>query len=577
MIESSWRSHLELESPAEFYKREWRAAALAAGAYVAIMLLVLLTVDVAFFYPRIETDQLLYLLKAKAFVETGSTQAVNAVNLPPFSYAAMPGVLRAPFMMMFDDFDQQLRGMQLMNVAIVAVSALMAAYILSWALPRRAHSAAIAFAFVFVLLSPDWLANTFVPLADAPYAMLTLSCLIIAVRVLVSARPVSEHKGALLAFAALFMIAFMVRFTAPVLLLPIALLARGRWSSATLTRRQKRILVGVPVAALVILTVLNADAIFGKYITEPFFFLFMASKSGIALNLFASALPAQVIPVFNIGYQVTPPTDTLRPVFGTTPRDLVWMVVGLCISAVAILGMVRSARRFLPEFAYVLAILPVLALMIPSTTRYLMSYQPIIWIAFAVGFAHVTSPIRKRISTGQAKGLAIACGLLAFAGLVAMRSARTARTASSASASSPLKQPLRYRDEVAQTYRSLRTFIESLPADRSLIVSSGGELGRWDVIAGRKNYQPVDSSFIEVVGDRDVYSVLACGTPMSCQYFDGWIVSRSKRLSHLGNFSHTKVFERRTGSARAEVYRISLAAATVAAPGDQSASGLTER
>ena len=549
---------------------------MSALAYITVMLWVLLTVDVAFFYPRIETDQLLYLLKAKALVETGSTTALHAVNLPPFAYAAMPGVIRAPFMILFDDFDQQLRGMQLLNVVFVTVSALMGAYILSWALPRRAHGAAIVYAFVFVLLSPDWLANTFVPLADAPYAMLTLACLIISVRVLVSGRPLKTHKGLLILFAVLFMIAFMVRFTAPILLLPIALLARGRWGNVTLTRRQRRMLIGIPAAALLVLTALNADAIFGKYITEPFWYLFEASKPGIALNLLASAVPSQIVPVFNIGYEVTPPTDRLRPVFGTTPRDLAWVIVGLCISAVAIAGLVRSKRRFLPEFAYLLGVLPVLALMIPSTTRYLMSYQPIIWLAFAVGLASVTAPIRRRVSARQAKGFAIAATIVAFAGVVAMRSARTARTASRAQASSPLAQPLKYRDEVARTYRSLRTFIEGLPAEQSLIVSSWGELGRWDVIASRKSYLPVDTTFRQVVRDKDVYSVLSCGTPMSCQYFDGWIESRKKRLAQFGEFSHDRVFEMRTGSARAEVYRISGSAPTGAAA-DHSASGLTAR
>ncbi|MGI9044255.1 MAG: hypothetical protein ACR2GK_09050 [Gemmatimonadaceae bacterium] len=67
------------------------------------MLAILFSIDPAFFYPRIETDQLLYLLKAKSLVETGSTAARLYVNADPFAYAAMPGVLRAPFLLMFDE------------------------------------------------------------------------------------------------------------------------------------------------------------------------------------------------------------------------------------------------------------------------------------------------------------------------------------------------------------------------------------------------------------------------------------------------------------------------------------------
>ena len=541
------------------------------------MLAILLTVDPAFYYPRIETDQLLYLLKAKALVETGSTEAARAVNLAPFSYAAMPGVLRAPFMLIFDDFDHQLRAMQLLNVLIVAAAALMSAYILSWALPRRAHRAAIVFGFIFVLLSPDWLANTFVPLADAPYAMLTLACLIIAVGVITSPRPLGSNKMALAVFALLFIVAFMVRFTAPVLFVAIACLARGRWKEARLSRRRKRLLVGAPLAALLLLTALNGDAIFGKYITEPFWYLFFASKPGIALNLFASALPAQIVPVFNIGYEVTPPTHPLRPVFGTTPRDLLWVIVGLGISAVTVYGMVRSARRFLPEIAYLLVILPVLALMVPSTTRYLMSYQPVIWIAFATGFAHLTAPVRARISVRQARLIGAIAVVIGVGGLVAMRSARTARTASRAEASSALSRPLSYRNEVAQTYRGLRQFLETLPHDRSLVVTSLGETGRWTVIAGRRHYLPRDSTFARAVADSEVYSVLSCGTPMSCQYFDQWVGLRARRLAAFGDFEYTPVYESSTGSAKATVYRISNSTGRSQAAAGQSASGLTAR
>ena len=549
--------------------------AFCAAAYIALMLAILLKLDPAFFYPRIETDQLLYLLKAKALVETGSTQASIAVNTPPFSYAAMPGVIRAPFMILFSEFDHQLRAMQILNVIIVTLTAIMGAYMLSWALPQRAHALAVGFPFLFVLLSPDWLANVFVPLADAPYAMLTLACLLVSISVLTSPKPVAEQRAAVAGFAALFITGFMVRFTAPVLFVPIALLARGRFRGLTLDRRQKRLLVGIPLALLATLAVINADAIFGKYIGEPFYFVFMADKVGMALNLFASALPAQIVPVFNLGYEVMPPTSKLRPEFGTTPRDIAWVIVGLCISAVLILGIVRSTRRFFPEIAYLLVILPVLGVMIPSTTRYLMSYQPMLWVAFAIGLAHVTRPLRRRVSATQVKAVALAAAVVVIVGLAMLRSARTARTASRAAATSALERPLQYTAEVAETYRGLRNFLETLPPDQSLIVTSGGEAGRWTVIAHRAHYVP-DTTMKAVVSQKDLYSVLSCGTPASCQYFDAWYSLREKRLAQYGRFDYRKVFETSTGSARATVYRIT-SSAPAGGQSAQSASGLTAR
>jgi hypothetical protein len=486
----------------------------------------------------------------------------------------MPGVIRAPFMILFPEFDHQLRAMQILNVLIVTLTAIMGSYMLSRALPRRAHAFAVGFAFLFVLLSPDWLGNVFVPLADAPYAMLTLACLLISISALTSPKPIARQRGALAGFAALFITGFMVRFTAPVLLVPIALLARGRFRGLNLDRRQKRLLVGIPLTVLAALAAINADAIFGKYITEPFYFVFMADKVGMALNLFASALPAQIVPVFNLGYEVMPPTDKLRPEFGTTPRDIAWVIVGLCISAILILGILRSTRRFFSEIAYLLVILPVLGVMIPSTTRYLMSYQPIFWIAFATGLAHVTRPLRQRVSATQAKGVALVAAVVVVAGFATLRSARTARTASRAAATSPLERAFQYTAEVADTYRGLRNFLETLPRDRSLVVTSGGEAGRWKVIADRAHYMP-DSTMTTVVREKELYSVLSCGTPASCQYFEAWYSLREKRLSQYGSFDYRKVFETSSGSARATVYRI-----TSSAPGvgnAQSASGLTAR
>lgn len=539
------------------------------------MLAILLSVEPAFFYPRIETDQLLYLLKAKALVETGSTQATSAVNTPPFSYAAMPGAIRAPFMILFADFDQQLRAMQLLNVAIIAVTALMGAYILSWALPQKAHPAAVAFAFIFVVISPDWLANTFVPLADAPYAMITLGCLLIAISILTSPEPLHRRKGAIAALVVLFIIGFMVRFSAPVVLVPIALLARGKFRGGKTGRGQKVLLFGITAAALAALAFLNSDAIFGKYITEPFWYLVKADKIGIALNLFASALPAQIIPVFNLGYEVMPPTHMLRPEFGTTPRDFAWVIVGLSISVIIIIGLVKSARRFFPEVAYLLVILPVLAVMIQSTTRYLMSYQPILWIAFAVGLASLTAPLRRRISSRQATRFALVTASLAAGGLVALRSAHTAGTASGGAAESPIARPLQYVSEVAGTYRALRQFLESLPAERALIITSGGETGRWTVIANRPHFRP-DYSMGIIVAEKDLYSVLSCGTPTICQYFDEWYRLRVNRFARYGSFEYTKVFETSSGSARATVHRITGSGES-GARGLQSASGRTLR
>lgn len=86
----------------------------------------------------------------------------------------MPGALRAPLLDLFDDFDEQLRAVQILNIPIVVAVALFSAYIFSWIHPKRRHHWVIAFAFGFTLLNPVWLSNIFLPLVDAPYAAFTM-------------------------------------------------------------------------------------------------------------------------------------------------------------------------------------------------------------------------------------------------------------------------------------------------------------------------------------------------------------------------------------------------------------------
>lgn len=565
--------HAGLEGFRAFIRREWRTLAICAATYVTLMLTILLSVDAAFFYPRIETDQLLYLLKAKSLVETGSTAARAAANVDPFAYAAMPGVLRAPFLFFFDEFDHQLRGIQVANVAIVAATATMSAYILSWALPRKLHPGAIAFAFAFVVVSPDWLTNTFVPLADAPYALLTLACILIASSVLTSARPISSRKSAVALFTILFVIAFLVRFTAPVILVAVAVLASGRWRDATIPKNTKRMIIVAPIALLAILIAFNEQAIFGKYIDEPFWYLLAADKTGMGLNVLGSAVPAQIIPVFNLAFDVTPPASKLNPVFGTTTRDSLWTAVGLLISGVVAIGLARSTKRILPETACLLVVFPVLGVMIQSTTRYLMSYQAILWFMFATGAAFLIGPWTSRVKLKRVRIFAAAAAVLGIGGIVFLRSATAVRTAD---ADSVLEGPLRYTREVGATFRDLRNFLETLPRDRTLLITSGGAVGRWEIIADRAHYAP-DAQLAAAVSERDVYSVISCGTRAACAPFDNWHSTRMRRLAQYGDFRYEKVFERRTTSARATVHRLSIATGMPDTLLDYSASGRTAR
>ena len=576
LAESSWRFHRGLESFSTFLRRERRAFLIFGCSFVAILLAILFSVDAPFFYPRIETDQLLYLLKAKSLVETGTTAARSAVNNVPFAYAAMPGVLRAPFLLMFSDFDAQLRGIQLMNVVIIALTGAMAAYVLSWGLPAKLHATGIAFTYGFMLLSPDWLTNTFVPLADAPYAFLTLSALLLIRRVAVSAKPVGEQKTAIAVFVFLVTTASFVRVTAPALLVYAAVLLRGRWASARLSRRTLVMMLGLAALCVVTVGVLNFDAIFTRYVHDGMYFIRRADKSGMVVNALASAFPAQIIPVFNLGFQVPPHSGRPGfPVFATTPRDALWCLAGMFISLMIIRGMFLVRRKFLPELAYLFVALPVLALLVPSTTRYLMSYQSIVWIAFFTSAAVILQPLRSRLTTGQVRAGAIAAILIAAAGVVGMRYARTAKNAGSRSFVGAVTQAFNNAKNTERTFRKLRTFLESHDRDRTLLIGGRGNTGLFTVIANRDYYRP-DSSLSAVAREKDVLALLACGTVTACSQFDYWIRSQDHWIGRFGTFRYATLYDEHTASTRAMVRKVIPFDSANALP-PQSASGQTAR
>jgi hypothetical protein len=102
---------------------------------------------------------------------------------------------------------------------------------------------------------------------------------------------------------------------------------------------------------------------------------------------------------------------------------------------------------------------------------------------------------------------------------------------------------------------SLRTFLETLPADRTLLIVGPGVSGRWSVIAQRDSYA-ADSLLPAVAREKDVYLVVSCGTNAACEPFDETVDRRMTRLSRFGEFAYEKVFERATPNARATVHRI---------------------
>jgi hypothetical protein len=519
------------------------------------MIAAVLLIDPAFFYPRLQTDPLNYWLKAKSLVENGTTSARWAVNIRPFAYAAMPGVIRAPLLMLFNGFDAQLRAIQIMNIPISALVALLSAYIFSWSLPQSRHWLATGFAFVFTLFNPVWVANVFLPLVDAPYALFTLICIVLSVRLF--AAPVTRSRGLLIAAYVLCLaIAFPMRFTAPLVLVFALTLILGR-SDGSLTRHRRIIGLGaVAIILLAFLVVLNADAIFGRYFKELSAFVIKGDKLAMFLNVAAAAIPSQIVPTFMQGFLYVPIYDYFKGDFFGKPMQAAWTIVGLCLTTIAVTGIWRSRARFLPEILYLLAGLPILGLMMPSTSRYLKSYQGFIWIFFFSGAAWIYERNRHRFpSFMRTRGFAISA-VASLALIVAgIRAWRMIGTASEKKFAVSVTRAPDYVTDVATTFRGLRGFIETLPADRTLLISDRGSMGRWKVISGRDYYYP-DSTIAAIARSKDVYLVVECGTMEGCQIWNEWRKSQESRIDKFGAFAYDSVYAISRPRARVEVYRI---------------------
>lgn len=517
------------------------------------MLAAVFYVDPAFFYPRLSTDPLNYWLKARALIESGTTEASWAVNLPPFSYVAMPGILRAPFLLAFSDFDDQLRGMQVANIAILASVALMSSYIFSWVLPVARHWMAIAFAFAFTLLSPIWVANVFLPLADAPYAGFTLATLIVSVRLFCSDRPLASRPWLIALLAILFTVSFLLRFTAPVLVLFMAPLALGRWKERTVSNRARWASGFVALMVVVPLIILNLDTIRGRYFREPFAFLEKGDKTGMLVNLFGAGFPTQIIPTFQLGFVHPPIFDTFSTSFSNAVPDMAWAAFGILISVVIVAGMWFARRPFLAEILYFLGALPVLALMMPSTTRYLMAYQPLFWIFFYLGaatLAYRRAPWLVRLVHSP---VAVIGFLVAAVGLaVGLRAWKVAGSASERYFAVTVQRVPAYVTEVSGVFRSLRGFLETLPKDRALLIGGRGTVGRWKAISD-VDYYAADSALSRVVSENDVYLLIECGTQEACHAWEIWKERTIDGLLTFGEFDFEPAFESRSGRSRAEV------------------------
>jgi hypothetical protein len=215
----------------------------------------------------------------------------------------------------------------------------------------------------------------------------------------------------------------------------------------------------------------------------------------------------------------------------------------------------KSRSKFLPEILYIQAPLAILTLMLPSTPRYLMSYQAFLWLFFYEGARVLYRKAVPGQLSSRARYIAVAVGTAVLVIAGGLRWYRVAGTGADRSLAVSLAKAPEYVSDVTTTFRSLRQFVETLPKDRTLLIGARGEVGRWTAISNRPYYQP-DSALVSVAGKKDVYLLLECGTLEVCQQFPQWKNRALDRLCLFGEFQYDSVFAVRSKWARAEVLRV---------------------
>jgi hypothetical protein len=354
---------------------------------------------------------------------------------------------------------------------------------------------------------------------------------------------------------ALFAFAFLTRFTAPFLLVHSAVLGAGRKRHREWKRGAVLVVVAAVAVVVAVLATLNWATIRVLYLYIPLTFLRRASKVGMLENLLVSALPSQVVPVFNLGFAPQPIIDHLS-LFGSSPRMIALAVLGLAISAAIFWGMWLTRKRFAPEIGYCLIALPMLMLILPSTMRYLMAYQPFFWIFFYAALSVPAAWALARVSARPSASIAGAALLFAaVGGLVYVRTQRVGGSGADRSSAISIGASRRYVGEVASTFRSLRGFLETLPRERTYLVGFPGSSGRWKVISGLDYYRP-DSALSVAVAGRETYLLVECGTIEACQDFPAWNAHMQRWLQTYGDFSYDLAFSKLTPHGKAVVYRI---------------------
>jgi hypothetical protein len=529
---------------------DWRLLFATAAVLSTIYVATLLAIDPDFFLSRLRDDALLYFLKAARFAETAHTDARLAVNLPPFQYVSLPGVLFAPLLRASSDFSVQLRLIQLTNAVGLAACFVLGAGVVAARVAPARRMLVVAVLGGCTLANRLWLLEVSLPYATIPFMIFSFGATL-AAWAAVRGRERGERAVCWGLFAIGSVMSFAIKFTACSLLGYAGLLLAAR---ALAARRVDRL--GV---AMLLLTALGMGAVAWAgwdtiqwYVSAGQGRLGATSPKDWLVYLVAVALPNTVLPGFVNFFSSDPLVEATRFVWMTTPRDVGLVATGIAVSTAMLVGAWKLRRAMLPEALLVASILPVIAGIATSTPRYLLPYAPWVWV-FALAAAKPLAGQSERWLGKWVKRTlpAIFAAMLLAAGWLTFRHSTSGR---STGAGTPTVARLHTGDATA-TYKELRVALSLLPRDRTELLLIGGNTGVWQLVLGLSSYAP-DERLRLRIQHKQMYLLAVCSPSLGCRSLELEVRRLREELDKYGPFAYVPVAVHRRPLIAVGVYQV---------------------
>ena len=477
-----------------------------------------------FFICKLEADFLNYYLMAERVAATGHPVLSYAVNWRPLVYASGASYLYAPAMMLFHSYAFRLRAIQCENLLFFGCYLTFAFRYIRTVFPmREGQVMTILFAIVAII---DWrtLILVMLPNADILPALVTVASLIVA------SSPRFGDRQKLLIVMLLCAPVFFIKMS--VIVLPVAyslvLLVKG-------DRDVRFFSLSAPLVVAILFYLYRntmrdyvAMAVTGYLFPQGQVSLskLFSVLGNAAANLLFVSLPESIIPNFNYFFLNVRSGLTPFVLDALNARDLIVIALGGAVSVAITVGAVRLWKtQSFALFAFALS-LPVFALVTDGTARYLVSFEPLLWCCFMAAAV----PSVERVRWNKIAGLGGAFAAVAM--FVLIQGQYFVRRSERLGLSGEVTDVLHYFGDISAVYGGVRSYLDGLPRDRSLVVlvNQAGYMSTvWDAVSGIPSY---DVSKAEPGWDagKRVFLVLACRAPW-CIQMPAW---KDAARAHLG-------------------------------------------